>query len=121
GVDIAERADLAVRRIHASEKRAALTADADEAEAHRSAANRPLHRRGSAQRGERGRPRQRFDEVAAADRALFGRQRHESGCSGEWRQRLRPCRTKAPSFSLSEASAKPSGGGGAPAPVKKPD
>src|SRR5262249_52274827 len=35
------------------------------------------------------------------------------------RQRLRPCRAKALFFSLSEASAKPSGGGGAPAASEK--
>ena len=77
-VDVAERPHLRVGRIELAEQHAPLAADADE---RRRAPARPAPAR-SAPRPRRGRQRRRardhLQEVAAADRLLFGSEVHEA-------------------------------------------
>ncbi len=75
-IDVAERADVCVRRIDVAEERAALAADADEADAHRTTRHGTPHRGRHAERGQGGRAGQHLEEVAAALLDLFGRQIH---------------------------------------------
>ena len=77
GIDVGHRLHLAERGIDAAKQRAALPADANEAQAHRTAPHGTLHRRCGAQRRERRRPGDRFEKVAPPDGALFRRQNHQ--------------------------------------------
>jgi hypothetical protein len=80
GVDVGHREHLTVGGIDASEQRAPLAADADEADSHRPPAHWPLHRRRGAKHRERRRARQRLQKRPPSDLSLFRSENHR-GCS----------------------------------------
>jgi hypothetical protein len=75
-IDVAECAYVRVRRIGVVEQHASLRADGDEADFHRPAAHGTVEGSRRPERRKRGGAGQCLQEVAAADRLLFGGHMH---------------------------------------------
>ncbi len=76
GIDVGERYDRGELGIEIRQQGAALGADADTPDPHRSAPDRALERAGGAERGECRGAGQRLEEIAPADGHLLWREVH---------------------------------------------